>query len=56
MIGVRGGRCSETLGSSFKLRFQFFPGWIEKSSRVALLGNEGEGLQGALLGLGCRRV
>lgn len=31
-------------------------GGVEKSSRVALLGNGGEGWWGPLLGLGCRRV
>lgn len=30
MLGVRGGRSSETLGSSFKLHFQFFPGWRDR--------------------------
>lgn len=46
-----------SLGNSLKFIFNFsLDGRIEKSSRVALLGNEGEGLWGSLVGLGCRRV
>lgn len=58
MLGVRGGRSSETLWvvlSTCIFNFSLHGG-IEKSSGVALLGNEGEGLWGPLLGLGCRKV
>lgn len=57
MLGVRGSSSGETLWvalSSCVFNFSL-DGGIEISSRVLLLGNEGEGLQGLLLGLGCRR-